>query len=39
MTLFARAAPESALFLEVLDRYFDGLADEATDARLASLAQ
>jgi uncharacterized protein (DUF1810 family) len=34
MTLFARAAPESQLFREVLDRYFDGVADEATDARL-----
>ena len=38
MTLFARAAPESPLFGEVLDRYFDGLADEATDTRLATLA-
>jgi uncharacterized protein (DUF1810 family) len=37
MTLFARAAPESALFGEVLDRYFDGLADEATDARLVTV--
>ncbi|HET8951492.1 MAG TPA: DUF1810 family protein [Solirubrobacteraceae bacterium] len=37
MTLFARAAPERALFRDVLDRYFDGLADEATDARLATL--
>jgi len=36
MTLFARAAPENALFLDVLDRYFVGLADEATDARLAA---
>ena len=35
MTLFARAAPESRLFREVLDRYFGGVADEATDARLA----
>ena len=34
MTLFARAAPESPLFGEVLDRYFGGVADEATDARL-----
>ena len=38
MTLFARAAPESPLFGEVLNRYFDGLADEATDTRLATLA-
>jgi uncharacterized protein (DUF1810 family)/protein-S-isoprenylcysteine O-methyltransferase Ste14 len=37
MTLFARAAPESELFRDVLDRYFDGLADETTDARLATL--
>ena len=34
MTLFARAAPEDPLFAEVLDRYFDGVADDATDARL-----
>ncbi|MGZ4152503.1 MAG: DUF1810 domain-containing protein [Actinomycetota bacterium] len=34
LTLFARAAPESPLFRAVLDRYFDGVADEATDARL-----
>jgi uncharacterized protein (DUF1810 family) len=34
MTLFARAAPDEPLFLEVLDRYFAGSPDEATDARL-----
>ena len=34
MTLFARAAPERALFRDVLDRYFGGLADDATDAQL-----
>ena len=34
MTLFARAAPDNALFLEVLDRHFGGAADEATDVRL-----
>jgi uncharacterized protein (DUF1810 family) len=34
MTLFARAAPEDPLFPRVLDRYFDGVTDEATDARL-----
>jgi uncharacterized protein (DUF1810 family) len=34
MTLFARAAPEDPLFAEVLDRYFQGVADDATDARL-----
>lgn len=38
MTLFARAAPDSPLFRKVLDRYFGGLADEATNARLATLA-
>ena len=36
MTLFARAAPENPLFRDVLDRYFDGVADDATDARLSS---
>ncbi len=34
MTLFARAAPGEPLFAAVLDRYFDGVADAATDARL-----
>ena len=34
MTLFARAAPENPLFRAVIDRYFDGRADEATDLRL-----
>ena len=34
MTLFARADPEDSLVSEVLDRYFDGVADDATDARL-----
>ena len=34
MTLFARAAPDDPLFLEVLDRYFAGRVDGATDARL-----
>ena len=37
ITLFARAAPESPLFRDVLDRYFDGLPDEGTDARLQAL--
>ena len=36
MTLFARAAPESPNFRAVLDRYFGGVADEATTARLES---
>jgi uncharacterized protein (DUF1810 family) len=39
MTLFARAAPESRLFQDVLDHYFGGVADEATDARLAGGAR
>ena len=39
MTLFARAAPENPLFRDVLDRYFAGLEDEATDARLADSSQ
>jgi uncharacterized protein (DUF1810 family) len=34
MTLFARASPETQTFQQVLDRYFDGEADVATDARL-----
>jgi uncharacterized protein (DUF1810 family) len=34
MTLFHRAAPDEPLFSDVLDRYFGGVADEATDARL-----
>ena len=37
MTLFARAAPESPVFRDVLDRYFDGRPDEATAARLQVL--
>jgi uncharacterized protein (DUF1810 family) len=35
MTLFTRAAPEPALFEAVLDRYFHGVADAATDALLS----
>jgi len=34
MTLFLRAAPDDDLFQQVLDRYFDGRADEATDRLL-----
>jgi uncharacterized protein (DUF1810 family) len=34
MTLFLRAAPEEAVFGEVLVRYFDGCPDTATDERL-----
>ena len=35
MTLFARAAPEDQLFRDVLERYFGGVADDATDALLS----
>ena len=35
MTLFARAAPDDRLFRDVLDRYFDGVGDDATDALLS----
>ena len=34
MTLFARAAPDEPVFGDVLDRYFDGAADERTDELL-----
>jgi uncharacterized protein (DUF1810 family) len=34
MTLFHRAAPDDPLFGRVLTRYFDGIADHATDALL-----
>ncbi len=34
MTLFHRAAPAESVFEQVLDRYYGGVADEATDARL-----
>jgi len=34
MTLFARAAPREPLFAQVLDRFFGGVADAATEARL-----
>jgi uncharacterized protein (DUF1810 family) len=33
MTLFMRAAPDEPLFSQVLDRYFDGHPDLATDQR------
>jgi uncharacterized protein (DUF1810 family) len=35
MTLFARAAPGQPLFAEILERYFGGVADEATDELIA----
>jgi uncharacterized protein (DUF1810 family) len=34
MTLFHRAAPDEPAFARVLDRYFDGAPDPATDDRL-----
>src|SRR5262245_14392645 len=34
MTLFLRAAPDESLFQQVLDQYFGGQADPATDQRL-----
>ncbi|MGI8557537.1 MAG: DUF1810 domain-containing protein [Solirubrobacteraceae bacterium] len=36
MTLFACVAPEESLFGEVLDLYFDGVGDPATEGRLES---
>ncbi len=36
MTLFLRADPAEAVFREVLDRYFGGELDAATDASLSS---
>ena len=38
MTLFHRAAPEDPVFMQVLDRFYGGIADDATDARLDALA-
>jgi uncharacterized protein (DUF1810 family) len=35
MTLFHRAAPDEPLFEQVLDRYYGGIPDVLTDARLA----
>ena len=35
MTLFHRAAPEEPVFAEVLRRFYDGVADAATDALIA----
>jgi uncharacterized protein (DUF1810 family) len=34
LTLFHRAAPDEPLFVEMLDRFYDGVTDEATDALL-----
>lgn len=35
MTLFHRADPDEPLFAQVVERYYGGLADPATDERLA----
>ena len=35
MTLFHRAAPAEPLFAEMLERFYGGVADEATDALLS----
>ncbi|HEX4897444.1 MAG TPA: DUF1810 domain-containing protein [Candidatus Limnocylindrales bacterium] len=35
MTLFHRAAPDEPVFSQVLDRYYAGVPDEATDRLLA----
>ena len=35
MTLFQRAAADDQVFAQVLDRFYGGVADEATDARLS----
>jgi uncharacterized protein (DUF1810 family) len=35
MTLFQRAAPDEPLFMEVLERFYGGATDDATDALLA----
>ena len=34
MTLFGRAVPQEPLFGQVLNRFFGGVPDDATDARL-----
>lgn len=34
MTLFLRADPDESVFRDVLDAYFDGQPDQATDTRL-----
>jgi uncharacterized protein (DUF1810 family) len=34
MTLFLRAAPGESVFRDVLDRYYDGAPDPATDQLL-----
>ena len=36
MTLFHRAAPDEPVFQDVLDRFYDGVPDRATDELLAA---
>jgi uncharacterized protein (DUF1810 family) len=36
MTLFARADPDKPVFQQVLDAYYDGVPDDATDRLLAT---
>ena len=38
MTLFAHAAPGEPVFARVLDRFFDGIRDPATERRLSAGA-
>jgi uncharacterized protein (DUF1810 family) len=37
MTLFLRADPDEPVFQQVLDQFYDGAADPATDRRLSSF--
>ena len=37
MTLFMRAAPDELLFRQVIDQYFGGHTDSATDERIQAL--
>lgn len=39
MTLFLRAAPHEPVFAQVLDRFFGGVPDGATDARLEAAGR
>jgi uncharacterized protein (DUF1810 family) len=39
MTLFHRAAPDESLFMDVLERFYDGVTDEQTDALLSEARQ
>ncbi len=39
MTLFAMAAPDEAVFREVLDQYFDGEGDQKTEELAGSRRQ